>query len=260
MSATRFGSTSGTSHDPRPANLVNEPPSVRIAARFCGPPGTGNGGYACGCFAGSLRAAQVRLQRPAPLEQELRVEYADGALRALVGEDVIATGRAQPLELELPPAPSLQAAQQASWHYAGAGPEHPFPGCFVCGPQRLADDGLRIFPGAVDDAAARAQGLVAAPFSAPPDLLDAGGELRPEIVWAALDCPGYFAIVGQSLVPMLLGELAVELRAPIGRGPYVVFAWRLSTEGRKAHCGSALASLDGDVLAVARATWIRVKS
>jgi hypothetical protein len=233
---------------------MNQPQTLRIAERFCGPPGTGNGGYVCGCVAAGLASAQVRLQRPAPLEQELRLEQADGALRAVVGDEVIAVGRAQPLALEVPAAPSLESAQRASAHYVGAGAGHPFPACFVCGPQRLQNDGLRIFPGAADAE------VVAAPFTPPPDLLDTSGDLRAEIAWAALDCPGYFAIIGQELVPMLLGELAVELRAPIGGGPHVVFAWRLGAEGRKAHCGSALATPDGQVLAVARATWIRIKS
>lgn len=239
---------------------VSEPSTrpLRIAPRFCGPPGTGNGGYTCGCIAGSLPSAQVRLLRPAPLERELRVEQEGDALRALAGEEVIAVGRAQPLAMDVPPAPSLNAARGASAHYVGAGAAHPFPACFVCGPRRAENDGLRIFPGAI--ARAAELGMVAASFQAPPDLVDPDGQLPPEIVWAALDCPGYFAIIGQELVPMLLGELAVDLRAPIGGGPHVVFAWRLSVEGRKAQCGSALASPDGRVLAVARATWIRVKN
>jgi hypothetical protein len=233
---------------------VNQPHTLRIAARFCGPPGTGNGGYVCGCVAAALPGAQVRLQRPAPLEQDLRLEHEGDTLRALAGDEVIAIGRAQPLALEVPPAPSLDAAQRASSRYVGTRLGHPFPACFVCGPERLENDGLRIFPGAIED------GMVAAPFHPPPDLIDPNQHLRPEIVWAALDCPGYFAIIGEEPVPMLLGELAVELRRPLGPGPHVVFAWRLAAEGRKAQCGSALASPDGEVLALARATWIRVKS
>jgi hypothetical protein len=106
-----------------------------------------------------------------------------------------------------------------------------------------------------------AEGIVAAPFAPPPDLLAAGGgALEPAVVWAALDCTGYFAIVGDTPVPMLLGELAAEVRAPVGAGPHVVYGWALGAEGRKARCGTAIAAPDGRILAVGQAAWIRPRS
>lgn len=228
--------------------------TLRIAQRFCGPPNSGNGGYVSGHVASAWRSGVVRLMSPPPLETELTISHADGSVKLFDRDTQIAVGREQALALDVPPAPTLAAAERARARFvAGPGSNHPFPTCFVCGHARAPEDGLRIFPGRSDE------GIVAAPFEPPRDLLAPDGSLPKAIVWAALDCPGYFAIVGTQLVPMLLGELAVEQRAPIGKGPHVVFAWALASEGRKARCGSALASPDGELLAVAQATWIRVR-
>jgi hypothetical protein len=41
--------------------------SLVVAARFCGPPGSANGGYACGLIAGCLDGqAEITLRRPRP--------------------------------------------------------------------------------------------------------------------------------------------------------------------------------------------------
>ena len=37
--------------------------------------------------------------------------------------------------------------------------------------------------------------LVAAPWAPDPTLFDKGGTVRPEFVWAALDCPSSFALL-----------------------------------------------------------------
>ncbi|MDQ3036077.1 MAG: hypothetical protein M3Y87_26990 [Myxococcota bacterium] len=225
-----------------------------ITSRFRGPPDSGNGGYVCGCVARAIDGpARVRLHRPPPLERALQLERADGGARLLEGDGLVATGAPASLDVALPAIPDLERAREASRGYIGLDEQsHPFAGCFVCGPARAPGDGLRIFAGPIGD------GIVAAPFEPSPDLLDEEGRLRPEIVWSALDCPGYFAIVGARMVPMLLGELAAEIRAPIGAGPHVVVGWSLGIEGRKARCGTALATSEGRVLAIALATWIRL--
>src|SRR5580692_6394852 len=53
--------------------------TLLIAPRFCGPPGSGNGGYVCGRIAAYLCGpAQVTLRRPAPLATPLAVERDGG--------------------------------------------------------------------------------------------------------------------------------------------------------------------------------------
>ncbi|WP_053230952.1 hypothetical protein [Sandaracinus amylolyticus] len=228
---------------------------VVIAPRFNGPPDSGNGGYSCGCVARAIAgSSRVRLHKPPPLDRAMHVEDDAGThgVRLLDGETLVASGVPASVDVEVPAIPTLERAREASTRYVARDPrDHVFPTCFVCGPARAEGDGLRIFAGALGD------GVVAAPFEPSDDLL-AGATLRSEIVWAALDCPGYFAIVGTTMQPMLLGELAVDVRAPVGRGPHVIVGWSLGGEGRKARCGTALATPSGQVLAVGVATWIRI--
>ena len=103
-----------------------------------------------------------------------------------------------------------------------------FPDCFVCGPQRRRGDGLRIFPGLLDT------GLVAAPWL-PADALDAGdGKVAVRYHWAALDCPGFFA-VSDGRRAMLLGEMQAHLDRRVRTGdPCTVIGWRIGGEGPQA--------------------------
>jgi hypothetical protein len=75
----------------------------------------------------------------------MRVERAGSRLLLMHGDDLIAEGQKTVVELAIPKCLSLHAARSASTGYPGLD-RHPFPGCFVCGPQRAAD-GLAVFPG-----------------------------------------------------------------------------------------------------------------
>jgi hypothetical protein len=71
--------------------------TVVLAARFNGPPGSANGGYACGMAAGALTIgpAEVVLRRPPPLDVPLEVvETAEGIelRRPEVGEALLVAG------------------------------------------------------------------------------------------------------------------------------------------------------------------------
>ncbi|MDE2251492.1 MAG: hypothetical protein KGL25_08825, partial [Gammaproteobacteria bacterium] len=159
------------------------------------------------------------------------------------------------LELAVPAPPEYLEALEASRHYAGFA-AHAYPGCFVCGPERARGDGLRIFAGALAGAQ-RAAGMVAAPWV--PDValgLD-DQKVRPEFMWAALDCPGYFAARTDG-VPMLLGEFTahVDRRVHVDE-PCVIIGWRVAVTGRKYEVGTALFDEDGGLCARARAVWIQ---
>ncbi|HEU0201657.1 MAG TPA: hypothetical protein VFR86_14635, partial [Burkholderiaceae bacterium] len=132
---------------------------------------------------------------------------------------------------------------------------HPFPTCFVCGPRRSTGDGLRIFPGRV-----AGQSLVAAPWYPDASLANGANDVRPEFVWAALDCTSAFAVMpvaeGRAIV---LGELSARIERAVMVGEKcVAVGWPLGVDGRKRFAGSAIYSGDGDLVAVARATWIEV--
>lgn len=231
--------------------------SVTIAARFNGPPGSGNGGYSCGILAAFIDGpARVRLHVPPPLDVPLDVRVTDdGGVSMFDGDRPVGTAFPAALELEAPAAPTLALAKAAAGRYP-CYEGHIFPTCFVCGPGRPAHDGLEIYAGPVDD-----WNLLASPWRPAADLLDGSGKVRPEIVWSALDCPGYFACLGENPKPAVLGELHANLLATIpGDTPLVAYAWPLGEDGRKRYAGAAVAMPGGRVLAVARSTWILLRS
>ena len=226
---------------------------IVIERRFCGPPASGNGGYCAGLLAERISGAvEVTLRVPPPLEQTLQLEHDAENARLLSGEQVIAEARGTSLVLDVPPAPSFEAAEACVSRFAGWN-RHVFPTCFVCGPQRAAGDGLRIFPGPTADTA-----LVAAPFVPDRSLAGPAGGVQPALVWAALDCPGYFAAAsGEEAV---LGRMTAQLvRVPAIGERCVVIGWSLGREGRKISAGTALFDDTGTLLGCARQTWVTLQ-
>jgi hypothetical protein len=217
---------------------------VIIDARFNGPPGSANGGRSAGVFAGASgldSPVEVTLRRPPPLGVPLTV--ADGRVRTGDGELVAELAGVDPFDVVVPPVPWAEAVAAAR-AYPGF-TDHPFPTCYVCGPARPDRDGLGIFPGRLPD------GRTAAPFVAPPDV-------APETVWAALDCPGGWAVLGPGR-PYVLGRIAVVTdRVPTPGDRCVVTGASTGTSGRKATVVTALYGPDGGRWAYARATWIAV--
>jgi hypothetical protein len=230
---------------------------IEIAPRFCGPPASGNGGYVAGLVASfAAEPVEVRLRIPPPLATPLEVVATDaGGVELRDAERVIATATAATIELQVPEAITLAAAADAARRFAGFA-RHAFPGCFVCGPTRAPGEGLRIFAGACLH---EGRQVVAAPWQPDASLAGTRGRVRPEFLWAALDCPGYYAVAPDSRV-MLLGSLACRAERTVDVGEQcVVLAWRLDGEGRKRRAASALYGADGRCAARAVATWIELK-
>jgi hypothetical protein len=220
---------------------------VVIARRFRGPQSSGNGGYAAGLLASFLDGpAEVTLRLPPPLERELAVERRGKATLLLDGEAVVAEAVPAEVELEAPAAPTLEEAAVASARYAPIGPEA-FRGCFSCGAIREEGDGLRILPGRVPG-----RELVAAPWVA--------REPSGPVVWAAIDCSGAYAVVEEGRGDAVLGRMAARIeRLPREGERCVVVGWPRGEDGRKLYAGTALYGEDGELLAVARQTWIAPK-
>lgn len=228
---------------------------IYIHKRFCGPPDSGNGGYVCGLVAKYLNGiAEVRLLKPPPLEKYLDVVAAgDSGVQLRDGESIIAQGRPAELDIEVPSPPSFDEALRASENYVCA-EDHFFPTCFVCGPARKAKDGLRIFPGKVAD-----RDMVASAWVPDETLVGEANLVRPEFIWASLDCPGAFAVLGTSIKPVVLGSLTADiLERPLLGQQCIAVGWEISSQGRKRLAGTALFSGSGDILAKARAVWIEI--
>jgi len=228
--------------------------ALAIAKRFCGPPHSANGGYFCGLVASlSSDTLTVRLMKPPPLDTPIDAEtQPDGTIVVRQGTDVVAQARpAEPLTLETPVPPSYLEALDASVRYPGF-IEHPYPTCFVCGPQRSRGDGLRVFAGPVNG-----RHVFAAPW-VPDASLDRGdGKVRPEFMWAAMDCPGCFAANTTGRGNWLLGEFTAHVdRCVHIDEPCRVVAWHIGSKGRKHEAGTALFDEDGELCGRARAIWI----
>jgi hypothetical protein len=235
--------------------------SLVIAARFCGPPGSGNGGYVCGRIAAYIDGpATVTLRRPPALATPMAVERdGESSVRIHHGGTLIAEAASSPGSpaLEIPGSVSLAEAHAVACR-ARYYTDPLFPGCFVCGMDRRPGDGLRIFPGPVPGRA-----LWAAPWTPDPSVTGAGGRVRPEVVWAALDCPsGIAAAEAAGLRPdtaILLGRMTAGLAGlPVAGDQCRVIAWPVERDGRKLLAGSALLGPGGEVLAAARAVWLTV--
>jgi hypothetical protein len=213
-----------------------------IERKFCGPSASANGGYTCGVLASFLHGpAEVTLRLPPPLERPLELET-DGGIRLLDGDAVVAEAAPAELELDVP--------EPIAWDEAAAAElpegdrESIFPECFVCGWKR--EDGMRIYAGPVDG-----RELVAATWT------PSGDVISSEFVWAALDCPGAYAVeFGQRGNPVL-GRLTARVEhLPHPGERCVVMGWPVGEDGRKLYAGTAVIGEDGRLLGSARATWI----
>jgi hypothetical protein len=236
-----------------------------IAPRFCGPPDSGNGGYVCGRVARYVDGpAEITLRRPPPLATPMTVEpVEDGLVRVRHDNAVIAEGRRSPRHLPIVapgPVSIAEAFAAGATSLLRMHPEaHPFPTCFVCGPERGPGDGLGIQVGPL-----AGRDLAADVWYPDTTLADADGHVRPEFLWAALDCAsgvGALANGEPTDLAYVLGRLAVRQLGPVRPDkPYVVVGWRVGDDGRKLTAGSAAFDGDGLQVALACATWIQLRA
>jgi len=266
--------------------------SLIIAKRFCGPPTSANGGYFAGMVAAQVSrpafvsqprgphgsptqqprppaqepstppAAQapfaplsVRLKAPPPLDTGLAVvETPDGGVEVRAGERLIGSAAPAALDVSVPPPVGYAEAVEASRNYVGFS-SHRFPTCFVCGTERKHGEGLCIYAGAV-----AGRNVVAAPW-VPDDSLDGGdGTVRPEFMWASLDCAGYYAVTPDDRM-MLLAQFTAQLERPVRVGEScVVVGWGIGSNGARHEAGTALYGSDGELRGRAWALWIEPRS
>jgi hypothetical protein len=235
---------------------------VSIPKRYCGPPDSGNGGYVCGVAAGILGGSdvEVTLLAPPPLERPLDLELDGGEARLLDGQTVVALARPtdEPVTIPegAPPPIGYEAAVDAAADFdvddyrAG----HEYPTCYTCGPDRLAGDGLRIFPAATD----RPDHYVWS-WTPDPSLFDGSGGMDVPVMWAALDCPSGLAWIRRDpdMGAVVLGKMAAVIhRLPCEGEQLVVSGWTEPPQGRRRPARSAIHSATGEVLATSRATWV----
>jgi hypothetical protein len=217
---------------------------ITFPRHYRGPLTSANGGYACGRLAALVDAAEVEvtLRLPPPLDRPLAVRRDDGGVRLLDGEALVAEASPASVEVEPPEPVSLDDAEESRERHVRAWtPE--FSECFVCG---VREDGLQVRVGPV----AGREPLHAAPIALP--------EALPELVWAAVDCPGAFAVGAEGRGDIVLGRMTARVdRVPEAGERCVVASWPLGEDGRKLYAGTALYAGDGELLALAKQVWIQ---
>ncbi|BDU04865.1 hypothetical protein [Nocardia cyriacigeorgica] len=231
---------------------------LRISPRFNGPSGSGNGGYVAGLVAhhagmpaqeesgtalvASAESAPVRvmLRAPAPLDVPLAMRA--GGLYD--GETVIAEAAAGAFERAVPEPVSFDDADTAAAAYQND--SEMFRYCFVCGTART--DGLGLAPGEVRP------GVVAAPW-----VPDESLRIDPTLLWAAMDCPGGWALPEMLERPALLGSMMASVFAlpEVGEKCVVVGAEQ-GEQGRKSYASTAVYGADRRLLGRAEQIWIRL--
>jgi hypothetical protein len=239
---------------------ATRPDQIMLGRRFSGPPGSANGGYTAGVLAAEflrdrdgVAAVAVTLRRPPPLDTTLEVRRTVETASLWHGQDMVAEAREGELTTDPVDAVSLADARDAETSYAGL-THHPFPGCFTCGPDRDLGDGLRLSPGRLGD------GRTACTWTPDKALgdTDEAEQVRPEFVWASLDCPGGWTADLRGR-PMVLGRITADVYAPAEVGErHVVMGRLLGQEGRKTFTATTLYDSDGRVVARGEQVWIAV--
>lgn len=231
---------------------------IIVGRQFCGPPNSGNGGYVCGVLAKGIEGpATAVLRAPIPLDSPLALDAERGGF-VLTGHEGQLIGKAGPAgDAELPrppPPPALEAARAAGARYQGL-TQRIHPICFTCGPEREDGDGLKVFTGQLEGAE---RGVVAGVWTPHENFTDEESLTRSEVIWGALDCPGYFAWVErEGRHGALLGTMTGEvIRRPKAGEDCIVLAWPLVRDGRKETAGVALFSAGGELLARGLQVWI----
>jgi hypothetical protein len=189
---------------------------------------------------------------------------AEGIAELRDGATLLGTARGAHPELVDIPAASFAEAEDAASRSPYDQSNHNLPSCFVCGPARAAGDGLRIFVGPLAASPSRKIEGLAGPWVPYPDLADKDGRVATEFVWAALDCPTGFACLAASLgmtgdEPILLGRMSAQINnRPHPGDRCVLTAWPTGRDGRKLFANSAMFGSEGELLAIAQATWLLV--
>ncbi|MET0614453.1 MAG: hypothetical protein ABW142_03345 [Thermoleophilaceae bacterium] len=232
--------------------------ALTIPAWFNGPPTSANGGYTCGRVAELVGSeiVEVSLRSPPPLDTPIEVRRDGDGVTVHDGDTLVAEGAPSELLLDVPeaiPAAEVAAAQQAGRERWSAG--HPFPTCVVCGPGR--EDGLGIFPAALPGR----DGIFGATWTPDESLGDGDGLVRPELVWAALDCPTSAPVGNWNSGPaIVLASLTARLGCPVQIGePHTILSWKLGQDGRKRWGAAALYDSSGVFTCASRALWVELK-
>src|SRR4029453_6657770 len=112
-------------------------------------------------------------------------------------------------------------------------------------------DGMPLFPGELPGR----DGLYGACWTPGESEADGDGWVRPELVWAALDCPTSAPVANfGDGPPLVLAPLGARLACRVrGEQPQTILSWGLEVDGRKRRAAAALYDSDGMLTCASRA-------
>ena len=234
--------------------------TLTIPARFNGPPDSANGGYTSGRVAQLVGAEEVEvsLRRPPPLDQPLEVVREGERVELRDGDTLVAEGGPTELLFDVPDAVPRGEVAAAERPGARSGPPSiPSPPAWSAAPTAspatgCASSPLRYLTARGSSARAGLPGELES---------DGDGWVRPELAWAALDCPTSAPVAnfGEG-PPMVLASLAARLGCPVRVGePHTILSWGLEVDGRKRRAAAALYDSDGVLRCASRALWIELR-
>lgn len=227
---------------------------IEIEQRFRGPPHSGNGGYVAGLLArlaGGHRA--VLMRAPVPLDTPMRLDTDAEPARLMLADTLVAEARSADRAAlpETPAPPTLDQARAAGADFTSF---HPI--CVCCGDALTRDQGLGIRTGQLEGAP---PGTLAGVWRVDPAFVGPDGLAPEEIVWAAIDCPGYYAWVAlEGRHGALTGTMQAEVidRPRVG-DECIVMAWPWEhLSERRRTSGVALFAADGRLLARGYQVWV----
>jgi hypothetical protein len=245
--------------------------TILIAAKFRGPPKSGNGGYVSGVISDAFTrgvhnlpnqgAVEVTLRAPIPLDQPLTTQREGESFFVRHGDTLIAEATTKTLQMEVPtPATWDEAIALREQSYSfplGINPlfKTPLRGihpvCFCCGAELDRTQGAHVY-----SAPLKEKRQVAAAWL-PDTSLAVDGVVRPEMVWTALDCPGQMAWMAEGTRTGMLGRLTARIERSVHAGERcVVIGWTMGNEGKKYFAGTALFNSSNELCAYAKAVWI----
>lgn len=239
--------------------------TISVPERLHGYPGVAFGGYVAGLLAARVAdadAVRVDFRRPVPTGTAVRPVAAEGGGVSLLDAADTLLAAASPARApggavpQVPQVPSWDEASKAAEAFR-ADPPQGQADCFGCGLDRTPATGLRLHCGRVPG-----RDIVAAAWTPGPELAGPDGMLPPELVWGALDCPGNAAgrLLDHRPAGAVTAALTARLLRPVpaaGGGGLISYAWLLGGEGRTYTAGTALATAEGELCAVAEALWVQ---
>lgn len=239
--------------------------TIAIARACIGPRLSGNGGYVGGVMAqhfaralGGDGTVEITLRAPVPVEKPLQITHEGEALLLRDGAILLCEARAGSLaHLRPPPSPTDWVDVMRRGEEGGSPEGSEFYECIVCGRGRAVGDGLRVL-----GTFGPQRGYSLSCWLPHANHADGTGRIRPEFVWAALDCPGAFAVQDlDDFRPARTGRITAKVIEPPHVGDRcAVVGWRIGEEGRKLYSGTALYTERGRLCALATCTWILLKT